>query len=174
MAVCYYYVYKLLNKNSHVKNIPTKKKKEKDDARLSDSLRNNVGEKDTHPKAPQKQGETLCLKVMLSKHKRIPRSVFGALRGHNMSLSTQHLSLRVFPMQNCENAAAQFAFVVSNKISKKAVMRNKIKRRGYEAIAKFLGKTKPCRAYVFYCKSNPPASYREMEQDVKELILKTA
>ncbi|MEK7134186.1 MAG: ribonuclease P protein component [Patescibacteria group bacterium] len=66
------------------------------------------------------------------------------------------------------------AVVVSGKISKKAVVRNKVKRRAYEALAQHTPKIKKGLLAVFYARPEAKgATFREIADDIKN-TMKTA
>jgi ribonuclease P protein component len=68
----------------------------------------------------------------------------------------------------------RFGFVVSLKISKKAVIRNKIKRRLREAIRHNLEKIKEGQDIVFFTRKGiEERGFQEIQQDV-ECLLKQA
>ena len=68
----------------------------------------------------------------------------------------------------------KFGFVISKKISKRAVDRNKIKRRMSEVLVKNLKKFKLGTKIVFLAKKNLlRASIEEIEEEINRIILKT-
>lgn len=69
---------------------------------------------------------------------------------------------------------SRFAFIVSNKISKSAVKRNKIKRRMREAIKAKLSQVKNGYDIVFI--ANPPVlkkNYSDISEAVEKLLIKS-
>lgn len=70
---------------------------------------------------------------MLSKNKRIPRKLFQPLLESKKYLNSQNFSLRVVSADETRVAVS-----VSKKVSKKAVVRNKIRRRVYSAVLEFI------------------------------------
>ncbi len=75
---------------------------------------------------------------MLPKNRRISRKLFKEIISQKKRFSSQNFSLQV-----ASNDKARFAVSVSKKISKKAVVRNKIRRRVYSVIGEFMSETKP-------------------------------
>lgn len=68
---------------------------------------------------------------------------------------------------------SRFGFVVSQKISKKAVVRNKIKRRMREIIRKCLKQIAPGFDFVFFArKSITEKTFQEIEEGIKNILLK--
>ena len=69
----------------------------------------------------------------------------------------------------------RFAVVVSKKIEKSAVKRNKIRRRFYEAIRLNIDKIPKKRDYIFviYSKKMLEKTFSEIEQAVGELVEKS-
>ena len=75
---------------------------------------------------------------MLSKNKRISRKLFKENISKKRYFNSKHFSIQVTPLNT-----ARFAVSVSKKISKKAVARNKIRRRVYAMIKKLIPKIEP-------------------------------
>jgi ribonuclease P protein component len=76
---------------------------------------------------------------MLKKSERIPRSLFGTLLTSDFKLNTKNFFIRVAPSAD----HARIAVSVSKKVSKKATVRNKIRRRAYSALQGEIKKLKP-------------------------------
>ena len=72
---------------------------------------------------------------MLSKNKRIPRALFKPLLESKKYFNSQNFSLRVAPSEETRVAVS-----VSKKVSKLAVVRNKIRRRAYSAVLELIPK----------------------------------
>jgi ribonuclease P protein component len=69
--------------------------------------------------------------------------------------------------------SSRFAFIVSSKVSKKAVVRNKIKRRLREIIRLNFSKIRP--GYDFIIVASPHAKevdFHGLEQDLKTALIK--
>lgn len=74
---------------------------------------------------------------MLPKNRRIPRDTLKDTSRFGKSLNSQHFFLKVIP---APSGVARFSVSVSKKISKKAVVRNRTRRRIYSSIkASLLG-----------------------------------
>jgi ribonuclease P protein component len=69
---------------------------------------------------------------MLSKRERISRSQFAEIMKSRQFANSPHFTLRSVSVGNI----AKFAVSVSKKVSKKAVVRNRIRRRAYSALPK--------------------------------------
>ena len=70
-----------------------------------------------------------------------------------------------------ESEEIKFGFVISKKISKRAVDRNKIKRRMCEVLVKKLDKFKPGTKIVFLAKKSLlGAKIGEIEEEIEKLI----
>ena len=65
---------------------------------------------------------------MLPKEKRIPRELFGELLTRSRYTNSAHFTLRFRLLDSCQT---KIGVSVSKKISKKAVIRNKVRRRTY-------------------------------------------
>lgn len=82
---------------------------------------------------------------MLPKKRRVSKQVFKELR-KSQSFVLPNLTLRVTNLLG----DSQIAFVVSKKIAKTAVLRNKLRRRGYNATRKITSRLKDGKAFIFY------------------------
>lgn len=78
------------------------------------------------------------------------------------------------PPQNSSEEAAKFGFIVSNKISKKATVRNRIKRLLREAAWELLPKVKDNLALVISGKTNAVGKSLKEIKDELEKLCKTA
>lgn len=66
---------------------------------------------------------------------------------------------------------SKFSFSVSKKVSKKAVDRNKYRRRGYSIVSQYLSIIKPGFICFFsFKKSNKPPKFLDLEKEVKSLL----
>lgn len=74
---------------------------------------------------------------MLAKKNRISRALFDTLLKKGVFFHSQNLSLRVMKTQK---GLSKFSFVVSKKVSKSAVVRNLLRRRGYSVLKDSIGK----------------------------------
>jgi ribonuclease P protein component len=85
---------------------------------------------------------------MLSKEKRIPRADFKQILLEKNFFNSQHFTLRTANSLN----KARVSVSVSKKISKSAVVRNKVRRRVYSATNYFYRELKP-NLYLIISKS---------------------
>ncbi|HEY4515968.1 MAG TPA: ribonuclease P protein component [Candidatus Paceibacterota bacterium] len=104
---------------------------------------------------------------MLPKTRRIPRNLWPSSRPGKV-YKGQLSSLYVFEGKG----HTRFAVSISKKTAKRAVDRNRIRRWGYRALSEFMLKIKPGFLFKlsFY---NVPIEYKEVEQEVKTLLLKS-
>jgi len=69
---------------------------------------------------------------------------------------------------------SRFAFIISNKISKKAVERNKLRRQMREVIRLKLDNIKPGYDVIFFAKKNLiNQDYKKIESSITHLLQKT-
>lgn len=102
---------------------------------------------------------------MLPKSRRIPRELFRPLLESGKYFNTKHFVMRVAPSSDIRMAVS-----VSKKVSKKAVVRNKIRRRVYSVLNKIFSDIKPC-LYMFIAKPNSSViKGGELEDELKTLI----
>lgn len=100
---------------------------------------------------------------MLPKNRRISRNDLKQASGLGKSLNSSHFFIKVI---HTDTPTSKFAVSVSKKVSKLAVVRNKVRRRVYSAIRnQFLG-LKP----AFYIVSaKPGADKLKIDELVSEL-----
>ncbi|MEX2014268.1 MAG: ribonuclease P protein component [Parcubacteria group bacterium] len=84
---------------------------------------------------------------MLPKKSRIPRKLFKPLLGSRQFFNSEHFSLRT-----AESGNARLSVSVSKKVSKKAVVRNRVRRRVYSA-ARELMPSLPSKLFLLAAKS---------------------
>lgn len=66
-----------------------------------------------------------------------------------------------------------FAFIVPSKTARKAVFRNKLKRRGRTVVSKLLPKIKDgCQALIFFEKGSAEMKFSEIEREITRLFQK--
>jgi len=88
---------------------------------------------------------------MLSKQRRIQKKNFPSLRGNGKSFFVDGLTLRVVAQQ--DKSFSKASVVVSKKVLKTAVGRNRIRRRVYGSLEKFLPTISLGFFLIFYPKS---------------------
>ncbi len=113
---------------------------------------------------------------MLSQTRRITREEFKKL-GRGRAFHSPLLSLFVYTIDGAtataEKQLSKFAFSCSKKVSKSAVVRNKLRRRGYVGVRKMLSKVPPGFFFVFvYKKGAEKSTYQEVEKEVQDLLKK--
>ena len=96
---------------------------------------------------------------MLPKSRRIPREIFKSLSRSRNSFHSQNFLLRVAP-----SLEARIAVSVPKKVSKKAVIRNKLRRRIYLAIRELFSTIKP----GLYSVIAKPGAEKIKNQDLKD------
>jgi ribonuclease P protein component len=105
---------------------------------------------------------------MLPKKHRINRKLFEEVAKKGKSFSSKYLSLKIAPVS--ENQS-RFAFVVSSKVAKKAVDRNKIKRRARNIVQKNLGKIKrQINAIIFFKQGAEKLAFAELEKEINDIF----
>lgn len=108
---------------------------------------------------------------MLSKKNKIQRADFPSSSKKGMVFHSTYTSLSL--QKQTKEEPNKFSFVVSGKVSKKAVVRNKLKRRGYYVIKKFLPTIKIGYFVVFFLKKEIVGlSYSDFEKQILFLLNK--
>ncbi len=104
---------------------------------------------------------------MLSKNKRIPRALFKPLLESKKYFNSQNFSLRTALANETRVAVS-----VSKKISKKAVIRNKIRRRVYSVTRTFIPHL-PKRLFLLIAKPGAEKTKGEnLKDELGELFKK--
>lgn len=111
----------------------------------------------------------------------LPRSKRISAQGHALSqkkgvvLFSEHLSLKITENPAKKPQSGKFSVVVSKKIEKKAVSRNKARRRVYAIIRDLLKKKEfPPSLYIFFIvRSIEQLSHQELSEEI-DIILKKA
>lgn len=110
---------------------------------------------------------------MLPKATRISTKAFKSLEKGGTSYHAPLLTLRVSKKDDCKEDISLFSFVVSKKVSKKAPMRNTLKRRGRAIVQGVYKDIKTCFICVFYYKKDSDkATYPELKKQILFLLKK--
>lgn len=91
---------------------------------------------------------------MLSKKRKVKREIFRDVLLRGKSFHSALFTLRIFFDKKNSAALTRFSFVVSQKIARKATVRNELKRRGYAIIRKNISKIKLGYVCVFFLKKH--------------------
>lgn len=107
---------------------------------------------------------------MLARKFRIDRNLFKEILKKGKEFSAQGFSLKISPLS--ENYS-RFAFVVPSEVTKKAVIRNKTKRRARHIVKKMLPKIeKGLGVIIFFKKGVEKMNFQELEEEIKEAFKK--
>jgi len=105
---------------------------------------------------------------MLPKKHRINKKLFEEIFKKGKIFSSSNLSLKIAP--TAENRS-RFAFVVSSKVAKRAVDRNKIKRRARHIVKKMLPKIeKGLGVIIFFKKGVEKMTFSELEKEINDIF----
>lgn len=77
----------------------------------------------------------------------------------------------LFVLRYMPSKLAQYAFVAPKTVAKQAVLRNSLRRRGYNALAQIVKKPYIIGIF-FYKKGAPKASFKEIKEDIDILLKK--
>jgi len=102
---------------------------------------------------------------MLSKNKRVSKKLFTEILEKGLVLYGDFFIFKYVHSKN-----PHFSVVVSKKILKGAVARNKLKRKGYNAIREI--KTEDISGIFFYKKSGINKNFKEIKEDIYSILLK--
>lgn len=98
---------------------------------------------------------------MLSKQKRIPRTLFP----HVANGGAFHTHLFTVRWKKSSQDGGRFSVVVSKKVAKTAVLRNKLRRRFYSALQNF--PVKEVQGVIFVKKEATQASTADIVREIK-------
>lgn len=108
---------------------------------------------------------------MLPKKERVKRSEFDYILKNSKKFSSNHLLLYVAKISKGGLDKSKFSFSASKKISKKAVVRNRLRRRGYSIISKMRKEIKNGFYYFFIYKGDPQnISFKILEEEIRGLL----
>lgn len=106
---------------------------------------------------------------MLKKTRRIRRSEFSYILSNSKRINTPHLLLCV--AQGLNSIESKFSFSVSKKVSKSAVVRNKLRRRGYSIIGKNIDKISNGYFFFFnFKKGSDRLNFEGIENEIGVLL----
>ena len=108
---------------------------------------------------------------MLPKSQRLRIADFKKFRGAQV-FHTPHFLLRVKPME--QNTSSRYAAIVSGAISKKAVVRNLLRRRIYSIVEGHRWSSERPHFLTITAKKGTPAlSFELLRKELTEVLLKT-
>jgi ribonuclease P protein component len=102
---------------------------------------------------------------MLPKNKKIPRKIFPFIL-KKADVFKNNLFILKFTKGGKES---RFCFSVSKKISKSAVIRNKIRRAGYRLLKKHISKIKP-GALIIFSFIRLPKNEEEIDKSIESIL----
>lgn len=109
----------------------------------------------------------LCKKIMLAKVNRLPRLAIEDVRNSSLHVNSQHfLLLYTF----VDDHSPRFGVIISKKISRKAVVRNRIKRIFYKTLKDNLDNIKPGASGVFIARPSIVDNLGSISSDVLDSL----
>lgn len=109
---------------------------------------------------------------MLPKKRRIERKFFPSILTKGKRYNSPHLFMYASRINSSDSALpSRFSFSVSKKVAKKAVDRNKYRRRGYSIIARHISKVKSGYLIALsFKKGIVPQKFSDLEKEILELL----
>jgi ribonuclease P protein component len=107
---------------------------------------------------------------MLPKKNRVRTAHFSPIAGVDRSARNFHSPHFSFKSQKADSGSARFAVIVSKKMEKTAVGRNKIKRRMRAALSPFAKHAKPSVNFVYAKKGAAAISFKEIQKEINLLL----
>jgi ribonuclease P protein component len=104
---------------------------------------------------------------MFLKKKKVTKELFGQIMKKGAVFAGSFFVFRVFVNLNLP----QYAFVVPKSMAKKAVIRNKLRRRGYSALRAF--SVKNSQGIFFYKKNDIEIPFDKLKNDIDFLLKKS-
>lgn len=159
---------------SYVIYLPTKKEKTRQEAWVP--FQNEIHKRSGRYKEAQAEGtqKTLCLilflKYMLPKSRKL-RALdnFTVIFSGKKRFFGKYLSANIAKI----SGPSRFACVVSLKVSKKAVVRNKIRRRGYAAVRENMAKIRDGYGVMMIFKPEAvKVEFSELRHDILDVLSK--
>ncbi len=111
---------------------------------------------------------------MFSQEQRVSKAQFQTLLKEGQNVHIEHLFLRFLPLKSNEKQQKNlYAFVVSSKVSKLAVTRNLLKRRGRAIVRKLSSQTRtPFICAFFFKTGSDKMEYIDLEKEIIDLLTK--
>ena len=103
---------------------------------------------------------------MFPKQRRIPRKIFPLLSNGAKTFRNKLFLLRFVVV---EGSKSRFSFSVSKKISKSAVVRNRLRRTGYKYLKEHLSAIKPNTLVQFSFVTNPKDNM-EVGENIESIL----
>lgn len=112
---------------------------------------------------------------MLPKNKRVSRKTFAIVsRLKGKTFYSPFLSVKVIAEEKNYRQHSIFSFVVSGKVSKKATVRNLLRRRGYASIRAIAENTRQGFVCIFYFKKPILSlSYKKLQEEIHNILKKS-
>lgn len=108
---------------------------------------------------------------MLPKTRRIERKQFNQILGQGKRYHSKSFTLYLSKIEEGElKNPTRVAFSVSKKVCKTAVMRNRLRRRGYSAVSRLITVLKPGYLLFFVYKKGFEVEYSAVEKEIKALL----
>lgn len=108
---------------------------------------------------------------MLPKNRRIEKKYFGKITKFGKRYNSDLFSLYKLPISDKDTRVpSKFSFSVSKKVSKLAVDRNKLRRRGYSVVSKHIKSITPGFFYYFSFKKLENNGFLTIEKDLMRLL----
>jgi ribonuclease P protein component len=107
---------------------------------------------------------------MLGRKHRINKKLFAEITRAGKSVSSNNLSLKIQPIPADDSV---FGLVVSSRVAKKAVDRNKLKRRARHIVAKMMPEIKNGSGIIIFFKpGSEKLKFQELEKEIKIIFQK--
>ena len=157
------------NFKKYVYHISTQKKKKEKNPWIYGSSKNQNRKESIKKKKSEKKKENFCLKMLIQENRLRKKKDFDAVfkKGDGFKQGFLYLKIRKNNL-----GASRFGFVISKKFSKKAVIRNKTKRRLSEIIKAKLSEIKKGMDIIVVVMPGAENEFQELEDTLSKLFKK--
>ena len=108
---------------------------------------------------------------MLPSKRRIRKKEFSYILLNTKRFNSTHLLLSIAGFEQEQEKLSRFAFSVSKKVAKRSVDRNRLRRRGYSIISKYISDIKSGYFFVFsFKKGSEKITFIDLEKEILELL----
>jgi len=112
---------------------------------------------------------------MIPKDRKVERDIFPTFPQKGKVFNSNSLNLKVYSNPLSETNKTKFSFIVSKKVSNKAVKRNLLKKRGYSILDEVLDKTKDGFVCIFFFKKESlGVDFNDLKKEILLLLKKSS
>lgn len=108
---------------------------------------------------------------MLPRDRRIQKKDFSYILKNAKRINSPHFTLFTLKDLKVADQKSRFAFSVSKKVAKQAVLRNKLRRRGYSVISMYLKNIQNNQYFIFVFKKGAEnTTFKSLKKEIEGLL----